>query len=244
MAALTLISLNIEGRRHIERIVPFLRERQPDVLCVQELNEHDIALIEEVLGARCTYAPMVCDDEDGGNSGIGIFTSLPARVRTHRYAGHTGELMKADQTSPETQYQTQRYILLIAVVTKDDQTFTIGTTHLPVTESGAVTDFQREALDGLLTALEQYPEIVLCGDMNAPRGRETFDTLAARYTDNIPPEYTTSIDGDLHRAGPIPFMVDGLFTTPAYTATDVALHCGVSDHCAITAQIQRIDTQD
>ena len=32
-------------------------------------------------------------------------------------------------------------------------------------------------------------------------------------------------------------MVDGVFSTPDYHVTGVTLHQGVSDHCAITAQI-------
>ena len=32
-------------------------------------------------------------------------------------------------------------------------------------------------------------------------------------------------------------MVDGVFSTPDYDVTGVTLHQGVSDHCAITAQI-------
>ena len=35
-------------------------------------------------------------------------------------------------------------------------------------------------------------------------------------------------------------MVDGLFTTPAYKASDVKLVDGISDHMAIVAKINRI----
>ena len=80
---------------------------------------------------------------------------------------------------------------------------------------------------------------VLAGDFNAPRGGEIFSHIAERYTDNIPPHYTTSIDGTLHRAGPIPFMVDGLFTTPSYRAKGVHLEFGVSDHAAVAATIEK-----
>ncbi len=34
-------------------------------------------------------------------------------------------------------------------------------------------------------------------------------------------------------------MVDGLFTTPAYRASDVRLQFGVSDHVAIVATIEK-----
>ncbi len=67
--------------------------------------------------------------------------------------------------------------------------------------------------------------------------------LAPKYKDNIPSHYKTSIDAALHRAGKerpeglADKMVDGLFTTPGYTAVDVRLQFGVSDHAAIVATI-------
>ena len=89
----------------------------------------------------------------------------------------------------------------------------------------------------LLACLEPEEEFTLCGDFNAPRGGEIFTALAMRYQDNIPLEYASSIDGNLHRKGPLPYMVDGLFTTPSYIASDVSLQSGVSDHCAILATV-------
>jgi len=43
----------------------------------------------------------------------------------------------------------------------------------------------------------------------------------------------------LHRAGPLPYMVDGVFSTGEYGVSKVRLHQGVSDHCAITCTIGR-----
>jgi endonuclease/exonuclease/phosphatase family metal-dependent hydrolase len=79
--------------------------------------------------------------------------------------------------------------------------------------------------------------IILCGDFNAPRGREIFSRLAKRWHDNVPLHYVTSIDPKLHRAGPLQLMVDGVFSTTDYRVRNVVLHQGVSDHCAITADI-------
>jgi hypothetical protein len=75
--------------------------------------------------------------------------------------------------------------------------------------------------------------------MNAPRGKESFSRLAKKYKDNIPPEYKTSIDQNLHKVKGIQFMVDGLFTTPSYKASDVKLVDGVSDHMAVVAEITK-----
>jgi hypothetical protein len=67
-----------------------------------------------------------------------------------------------------------------------------------------------------------------------------FGRLAERLTDNIPPDVTTTIDHDLHARGPVPpYVVDGLFTTPQYAASDVRVVSGVSDHCAVLGRISR-----
>ena len=47
---------------------------------------------------------------------------------------------------------------------------------------------------------------------------------AAHWHDNIPEGYTSSIDPALHKAGPLPLMVDGLFSTPDYRVVDVVMH--------------------
>lgn len=81
---------------------------------------------------------------------------------------------------------------------------------------------------------------MLAGDFNAPRGGESFSAIAARYRDNIPPNYQTSIYAPLHRSGQdLELMVDGLFTTPGYRAENVELTSGMSDHYAIVADIEK-----
>ena len=51
------------------------------------------------------------------------------------------------------------------------------------------------------------------------------------------PRTRTSLDPVLHRAGPLQLMVDGVFSTDDYSVSEVTLHQGVSDHCAITCTI-------
>lgn len=63
--------------------------------------------------------------------------------------------------------------------------------------------------------------------------------FAQNLKDNVPETYRTSIDGNIHRAGPLPLMVDCLFTTPGYTAADVVLKDGVSDHMAVAGEIRK-----
>ena len=69
---------------------------------------------------------------------------------------------------------------------------------------------------------------------------EAFDRIARKYKDNIPKKYKTSLDQNLHRVKGLQYMVDGLFTTPGYKASNVKLVDGVSDHVAIVADIEKV----
>ena len=144
------------------------------------------------------------------------------------------------------QYVLQNLACVLADITKDGATFRIGAVHFLWSRNGLSSNEQRSALPHLLSTLEEERQLVFAGDFNAPRGGEIFSEFAKRYVDTIPAHYVTSLDLNLHRAvkegkrNEIENkMVDGLFTTPAYIASDVRLVDGVSDHCAIVATIAK-----
>jgi endonuclease/exonuclease/phosphatase (EEP) superfamily protein YafD len=207
---------------------------------VCELVPEDLAMFRDAFGyAHQLYIPMCRYPEQGQlrPTGIGIL-SRHAFTSTEDifYAGHGSGLDIVDRTSEETKSATSRYSVAMASVGLGGDTFTIGTIHFPWTDGGRTSDFQRTACDTLLRLLKGC-RLVLCGDFNAPRGREIFGRLAAQWTDHIPPMHATSIDPVLHRAGPLQLMVDGVFSTDDYSVSEVMLHQGVSDHCAVTAHV-------
>ena len=252
MASISFVSVNIEGAKHLDLVETFLKAQAPEVVCIQELFERDIERISASLGnAHAKFLPMMRRDDQRGDMnlrGVGIFTSLPITASSlEYYRGDPAALRDYDETNLDTKYHTQNMGVLFCEVKKDDVIFKIGTTHFTWTPKGGADDFQRKDIKSLLGVLASSGEFVLAGDFNAPRIHEgepgeIFSQLAAAYKDNIPAQYTTSLDPARHRA-PLDEqadkMVDGLFTTPAYTASDVALQAGVSDHCAITATITR-----
>lgn len=240
--SLSLVSVNIEGSKHLDRVLGFLEVEMPDVLCVQELNQKDVVFFEATLSAKSFFVPMAIGSE--GPYGIGIF----ARAHTHRqfslqYGGQGGPLQKGNHENVDIEHETQQYSLAVCEVEKGGQQYTVATTHFPVTVKGEPTDFQRGDMRTLLEKVAEVGDVVLCGDFNAPRGGEVFSMLAATLTDNIPPQYKTSLDLELHRSGKVrphelaDKMVDGLFTSQRYRASNVSLRPGVSDHQAIVATI-------
>ncbi len=238
---INLLQLNIESNKHLDQVTNFLSKRKPEVTCIQELFESDISLLEKALGATCHYAPMKRRMVDGVSQieGVGIFSRLPVRTSSKEYyVGLDLPDEYFDVTDIESRNRTQSHVVLWCEVEKENTIFKVGTTHFVWTPDGEPDEFQCRALNKLMPILKKEGEFLLCGDFNAPRGKEIFTALAQEFTDNIPAEYTTSIDGTLHRAGPIELMVDGIFSTKNVRVTNVERLSGVSDHCAFVANVE------
>ena len=244
--SLKLISLNIERHKHLDLVEKFLAEHKPDVVCLQELMQEDIERLANAAGTAVTvFEPMgKLLEESKGTMGVGIFSKIPfVSTRALYYVGNPSTNHESfSWKDPET-FNDWNRIVLSAEVEKDNSLYSILTTHFTWTPGGEVNNLQREHIASLLVLLKDIPQFVFCGDFNAPRGGEIFGMLAARYKDNVPPQYKTSIDASLHRAGKTrpeelaDKMVDGIFSTSTYVVSDVEMVCGVSDHCALVANV-------
>ena len=213
---LTVANINIERSKHLPQVMSFLARITADVVCLQELIVDDLFRLSRSLGyAHHAYVPMALHPGDGliRPFGIGILSRIPIlRSESVPYAGLGSGRDLVDLSSAESKVRTSRYFVVLVTVALADARFTIGNTHFPWTPEGSASDDQREACDRLIGLLGERP-VVLCGDFNAPRGGEIFSRLAAHWRDNIPARYTSSIDPNLHRAGPLPLMVDAAFST-------------------------------
>jgi len=243
-----LVSLNVERSKHLDEIVAFLRTNTPDVVCLQEVCERDLLRFSTALeGYDQVYVPMTneTDGEDTAIVGVGIFSRYKIQhSEVFYYRKETDELPKINSQDAAT-FTLKHHLVVFADIAFGTG-FRIGTTHFTWSQGGKATALQRNDMHQLLAILKKTGEFVLGGDFNAPRGGEIFSMLAEKYKDNIPTKYGTSIDANLHRAGKLHpeelanKMVDGLFSTPGYTVSDVELHSGVSDHMAITATITNL----
>ncbi len=245
-----LISLNIERAKHFDLVFPFLEKEAPDIVCLQELARKDIDLFEKELSTTCLFAGMAnhTSPDDGvvpGVVGLGMFSKLPVMHQGKQYYWGKGECeaTEYDFSSAEAKHATESYAVAYQAVEKNGEKFQVATTHFPWTPDGSASDDQRQDLKTMLEILEQLGDVVLCGDFNAPRDGEIFAVLAEKYKDDIPMQYKTSLDITIHRDGKTKAnqladkMVDGLFTTRGYAASDVRLEFGVSDHAAIVSTI-------
>lgn len=243
-----LVSLNIELAKHLPLVRTFLEKEEPDIACLQEVYEADFEELAKELGMEAVFGQMSLIGRVEYTKppfvpyGVGILSALP--IQSVRRAYYRDDEESARKHVFNGTSRDDSHLLLWVSTKKGNESFVVGTTHFTWSPGGIADDLQRSDLKSLLGILEKIPEIVLCGDFNAPRGGEIFDALAHRYKDNIPLEYQTSIDVKLHRDGERlkgrPLMVDGLFTTPAFQCSNVRLVGGASDHFAIVAEVRRI----
>ncbi|MEO8581189.1 MAG: endonuclease/exonuclease/phosphatase family protein [Patescibacteria group bacterium] len=241
MPVFSLLTVNIEGDNHLNEIEIFVREKQPDVLCVQEIFSEDVALFQKVLGVRAYFAPMCRVEHENpfrlsarGEWGVAIFSRLPIEsISVLAYEGELNHIPIYDNDNPNSVNR----VLLVAKIKTGMNSFFVATTHFTWTNHGEVTPLQHQHLDAMFELLHEHNPLVLCGDFNAPRGKSVFARLASKYKDNIPADITTTIDQHLHRTQGIQFVVDGVFTTPELKVEKIEVIDGVSDHQAIFAAI-------
>lgn len=249
-----IVSVNIEGDRHLDTVLPFVVNEAPAALCLQEVFQSDLSLFPDY--PHRAFLPTTkrqrFTSAESGVFGIGVLARSPfSQVTTQYLREYPEPLPGFDDSSVDSIYATYRYGI-ISVHLTEPVNLRIVTTHFTWTPDGMANDRQRQDLHALKAILHTLGEHVLIGDFNIPRGKnELYPLLAEGYTDCIRTEYDGSIDVARHRLKGTRYaseletnMVDYLFTTPSYRAHTVHLVDGVSDHKAIVADVSRFDDAD
>ena len=238
-----LISLNIELNKHYDTVIPFLNKEKADVICLQEVCKEDLPFLEKELKYKhIFYTPMtlVSNNNIIRTSGHAIITSHPANLlQTNYYYTLYEDETKLPLFDKRATGKTINKALTIVEVSVDNTQFIVGNTHFTWTEGGLVDDNQLKDMPKLLEIAAKQKDIILCGDFNAPRGRGSWTALCERYTDNIPPHITNTLDPTHHRVPALRYVVDGIFTSSGYRANNIEVRCGISDHCAIIGEITK-----
>ena len=235
-----LISVNIEHDKHIDLVLKFLDEEKPDVLYLQEVFNEDYMMIKDRFSMEGFFESYVLVGSYTGDgilhdSGCALLSKFPLQDIKIEYYYGDADVMPVAGSIPSDEYPK---VLLSAKAEINGKKYDLATTQFTWTKDGEATDRQRENAEKLLTLLKSHKSLILAGDFNAPRGREIFAEFNKHYRDNIPKEYTTSIDKNIHRAGGLQLMVDSLFSTEDIEFENVKLVDGVSDHMAIVAEVK------
>lgn len=240
--AIKLFSLNIEGDKHFGRWLPVVLRERPDVLCLQEVFADDMEYISQTVGMTGYFIPLLNVTEinrynlpQRGLWGMGYFTQLQhSPPETHYYVG--GQHIHVFQEPSDA----ARALVVSSVTAPTGERFRIATTHFTWTHNGEVSDAQRTDCAAMLKIIENYGDIVLCGDFNAPRGKEIFNHLASVLQDALPREVTTTLDPELHyKKGAVHLAVDTIFYSKEYQVNEVRVLAGISDHYGLVAAISR-----
>ena len=243
---LKLFSLNIELNRHYDRWIPFVQKNNFDVICLQEVYKSDLKMFEEKLGCQMYFAPMenIIKENTDQKDEYGLAIGFSIEHEEPQFDYYT-QPYDPESTAPEIgDFWIYTRTLFHGLCNKDGQDFYIGTTHFTWTPDGDSNEEQARDLESFLKLVDTFKSIIFCGDMNAPRGRLTFDTIAQKYQDHIPTKYITSLDLELRDKPVVPdpnLMVDALFSTDDYRTENVELVSGLSDHMGIIADIYRKD---
>lgn len=225
-----LLTLNVYQKNYLDRSIPYLVKSQPDIICLQEVCRDDFEHIKSRLNFDGHFLPTIdINVATPTQFGLAILTSGSILSHSTSYFSDQHESLMSPTTAG---------VLIVTISFKIDETYTIANTHGVWTDGGFATPFQLRATERLLGSLQAFPNLILCGDFNAPRGREAWERIGQIYQDTIPANVMTTIDGELHRVGPLPYVVDGIFTTPHYRVKDVRVVSGLSDHCALEAEVE------
>lgn len=233
-----LVQLNMERDMHLARVVPFLEKERPDLVCLQEVFEEDLARIAGHFSMHALFAPMNRTSRSGAAElcvqGVALLSrEVWKSSDTYWYFKPSNTLPLADEADRRTSWQP----LLLGGFDVGGVRYTVGTTHFMKSWRGDPDLFQRERMQILLPLLDMVRPDVLCGDFNIPRGTELYHRLAERFKDNVPLEYISSIDPVLHRVPGLSLMIDYVWTSARVYMSSVHMVDGVSDHCAIEGEV-------
>jgi len=235
---LKLICLNIETDKHFDRILPFFKKENPDVVLLQEVLEKDMDLLEKSLEMRGIFTPITTAIFHTHPEVIGqaTFTNLPLIESHEKYYRGSKDHLPLIELTPEAS-ETHSRALNIVKVQKGKEIYCLANIHFTWAPSGGPSPKQAQDLETLLTLLSDFPDVILCGDFNSPRGTPIFDKIASKFKDNIPPDVTTTIDKNRHKYGDLQLVIDAIFTTPHYHVEAIKLVDNLSDHLAIVSHI-------
>ncbi len=243
-----LISINIEAQKHLDRVIPFIKVENPDVLCLQEVCDCNLQLFAS-LGYTGEFLPssMITVNDNSMTYGTALLSKHSMKNFLSYYFRGSKEAVRAYKD--EEILCTQQKALLFASVLINGETYNIATTHFTWALNGrGASPEQIIDMEKFLHFTSTLEPHILCGDFNTSRQHSSlYKSLLLHYTDTIPDSYTSSLDRTYHRVGNDPtkqylfdsLMIDYVFTQPPYKATDVRLQFGLSDHAGIVATITK-----
>jgi endonuclease/exonuclease/phosphatase family metal-dependent hydrolase len=236
--SIKLLTLNIEADRHLERVEAAIAEHLPDVICMQEALESDCAHLASVGGYDVKFSVSAhLANRVGGkrNWGVAVLSRVPLRKQSEHYYSEDPRIRVAREPNDA------RRVVVMTELEHLGKTYRIAGTHFTWSPDGHIIELQVSDFGRLERVLSACPDYVLCGDFNAPRGREMFGKFENELglIDHLPADVTSTLDPKFHRAKGLELAVDTIFATPEYRVTETRVLEGISDHKGILARVER-----
>ena len=255
MKIYSLLHINIQKEKHIEKIRNCIREHKPDFICMQEVLENDIISFSKEFGYYYVHAPKFISKHTHQAEGQGMLSKYPLlNIKKQRYDINKSKktplfnifsIFKNSKKRPQEQFLFHE-ILLSAEVILDLKTVTIATTHFPVSDHTTpglneheLQDIEslhylqgvRGYFDRFLKKLKKLKKpLIFTSDLNNPRGEYIYNKLAHELIDHIPLTLDSSIDSTLHRVKNLKLMVDTIMTSEEIHVYNINVIEGISDH--------------
>lgn len=239
---ISLLSLNVEARKHLDRWIPFVKNVSPDIVLLQEITVSDIPKVEDALGHRCWFTPMEVIESPspllaGGSSttaGIAIVSKYALIENSSHYYYKDSSEPSADPKDPSKSPRALQVARFIAGGRK----FAIGTTHFTWSAEGENSPLQWATFRDLLSTTNRYNDILISGDFNVPATTPLFESFKQHFKSWIPDSCTSTLDPELFRKPWIELRIDHLLSTSHYQCSNVQLITGLSDHKGILTEVE------
>ena len=145
-----LLSLNVEGILHTDRILPYLQSQNADVVCLQEGSETYVDFLKDQDYA-VAFLPRCLKTQNGTAYTDGVILATRHKVVfTHHYYYKTDGELVLEQHKMETEPRRNWQVLVMGTIEiPNEGMYTIGTTHFTWTPVGSyaspaqVTDMEQ-----------------------------------------------------------------------------------------------------
>lgn len=234
---LTLLSLNVQqfgnDTQRVNKIVELIRERDPDVLCLQEFGLYykwpDVQSLATDFSRRTALPFHDFTPADGNIFGTAVFSKYPLTPAetVFQLVSHTNE--------------AKVYRLVV-----DRDTITVCNAHLQsfnftnYQRPGAlplaqVVEMQQEQAGEIIRHLASEPGAVLAGDLNVVPGSAVHRLFSRHFSD----AQSTANSGWIPTHHFLPVRIDYVFSAPSIRVSAVRVIGDFpTDHRAVEARLR------
>ncbi|MEL6520612.1 MAG: endonuclease/exonuclease/phosphatase family protein [Pseudomonadota bacterium] len=233
-----ILSLNINRHEQRSRQRVLLRNEDADILCLQEVTESCFSELCDK-GYAAFFAPQWYETYENITLAVGcvIATKHPVTYQNTFYFRGDADAIPDFRNGAIAQESIPRAVQTLCLGTVASDIY-IHNLHFTWSANGVPSDLQRDDARKISDYVVRWPNHVIAGDFNTPIGGEIFRLICGDALPATPKDLTTTIDKRFHYSGGVDIVVDSIATSPSVMAHDTRAVFGVSDHCALLADIR------